>query len=96
MTIRHQGSTLTVTLGLMLVSLLLHASVAQSAVQRMTKEELRTKLDSPDVVVVDVRKGQDWKASEEKIKGAVRIDTAKVEDIANKYDKDKTLVFYCA
>ena len=45
---------------------------------------------------IDVRLGKDWKASEEKIKGSVRIDTAKVEDIANKYDKDTTLVFYCA
>jgi hypothetical protein len=96
MTMRRQVSTLTVTLSLTLVSLLLHASVAQSAVEKMTKEELRAKLGSPDVVIVDVRLGQDWKASEEKIKGAVRVDSAAVESLAAKYDKEKTLVFYCA
>jgi hypothetical protein len=96
MTMRQQVSTLAVTLSLTLVSLLLHASVAQSAVEKMTKEELRAKLGSPDVVIVDVRLGKDWKASEEKIKGAVRVDSAEVEGLAGKYDKDKTLVFYCA
>lgn len=78
------------------MSLLLHASVAQSAIEKMTKEELRVKLGSPDVVIVDVRLGKDWKASEEKIKGAVRMDLAEVEGLAAKYDKDKTLVFYYA
>ena len=95
MTMRQQVSTLAVTLSLTLVGLLLHASVAQSAGAKMTKEELRAKLDSPDVVVVDVRLGKDWKASEEKIKGAVRVDAAEVENLAAKYDKAKTLVFYC-
>ena len=96
MTIRHRLSTLTVMLGLTLVSLLLQASVAQSAVAKMTKEELRAKLGSPDVVIVDVRLGKDWKASEEKITGAIRVDPDAVESLAAKYDKGKTLVFYCA
>ncbi len=96
MTIRQRLATLTVTLSLTFVSLLLQASVAQSAVEKMTKEELRAKLDSPDVVVVDVRLGKDWKASEEKIKGAIRVDLAEVESLATKYPKDKTLVLYCA
>jgi predicted sulfurtransferase len=96
MTIRPRLVRLTVMASLALVGLLFQASVVQSAVEKMTKEELRAKLDSPDVVIVDVRKGQDWKASEEKIKGAVRVDPAQVGDLAAKYDKDKTLVFYCA
>ena len=62
-------ATLTVTVSLALIGLLLQTSVVQSAVAKMTKEELRAKLDSPDVVIVDVRLGKDWKASEEKIKG---------------------------
>jgi len=96
MTIWQRLSTLTVMLGLTLVSLLLQASVAQSAVATMTKEALRAKLGSPDVVIVDVRLGKDWKASEEKITGAIRVDPAAVESLAAKYDKEKTLVFYCA
>jgi rhodanese-related sulfurtransferase len=96
MTLRHQVSTLAIALSLALVSLLLHASVVQSAIETMTKEELRAKLGSPDVVIVDVRLGKDWKASEEKIKGAVRVESAEIESLATKYSKDKTLVFYCA
>jgi len=68
MTIWQRLATLTVTVSLTLVGLLFQASVAQSAVATMTKEELRAKLDSPDVVIVDMRLGKDWKASEEKIK----------------------------
>ena len=61
----------------------------------MTKEELRTVLDSPNVAVVDVRIEDDWKKSELKIQGAVREDPEKhVRTWANKYAKDKTLVFY--
>jgi len=96
MTRRQRLTTLTVTVSLTLVGLLLQASVAQSAVAKMTKEELRAKLGSPDVVIVDVRLGKDWKASEEKIKGAVRVDAAEIENLATTYPKDTTLVLYCA
>jgi len=96
MTRRQRRTTLTVTVNLTLMGLLLHASVAQSGVATMTKEELRAKLDSPDVVIIDVRLGKDWKASEEKIKGAMRVDPAEVESVAAKYPKDITLVLYCA
>jgi len=96
MTIWQRLATLTVTVSLTFVGLLFQASVAQSAVAKMTKEELRAKLDSADVVIVDMRLGKDWKASEEKIKGAIRVDPEAVESLAAKYPKDKTLVLYCA
>jgi len=96
MTIRHRRATLTVMVSLTLIGLLLQTSVVQSAVAKMTKEELRAKLDSPDVVIVDMRLGKDWKASEEKIKGAVRVDPEAIESFAAKYPKDTTLVLYCA
>ena len=63
---------------------------------RMTKEELRAMLDSPNLVVIDVRYGKDWTDSDLKIKGAVREDPGAIDSWANKYPKDKTLVFYCA
>jgi rhodanese-related sulfurtransferase len=63
---------------------------------RMTKEELKAMLDNSNLVVMDVRTQQDWKESDLKIKGAVREDPGAVESWANKYPKDKTLVFYCA
>ena len=63
---------------------------------RMTKEELKAKLDNPDLVTIDVRLGKDWTGSDLKIKGAVREDPEAIDSWVNKYPKDKTLVFYCA
>jgi predicted sulfurtransferase len=65
-------------------------------VPRMSKESLKAKLDDPDVIILDVRTGSDWKASEFKIKGAVRESSDNVDSWAAKYAKDKTLVLYCA
>jgi hypothetical protein len=65
-------------------------------VPRMTKEELKDKLGHPDVVIIDVRVAGEWKGSNEKIQGAVREDPEKnIKNWAEKYSKDKTLVFYC-
>ncbi len=69
---------------------------AADGVPTMTKEELKPLLRRPDVVVIDVRVGKDWKSSELKIKGAVRGDPQKIETWGEKYFKDKTLVLYCA
>ena len=63
---------------------------------RMTKEELKNMIDSPDLVIVDVRSGRDWKSSESKIKNSVREEPYKAESWAGKYDKSKTYVLYCA
>ena len=64
---------------------------------RMTKEELKSALGNPAVVVVDVRLEDEWKMSRWKIKGAVREDLEKdIDSWAGKYSKDRTLVFYCS
>ena len=65
-------------------------------VPRMSKEALKERLADPDVIILDVRTGSDWKASEFKIKGAVRASSDNVDSWAAKYAKDKTLVLYCA
>ena len=65
-------------------------------VPRMSVDELRGKLESPDVVVIDVRSTGDWDSGDIKIEGAVREDPNKVKDWMGKYSKDRTLVFYCA
>jgi rhodanese-related sulfurtransferase len=75
----------------------LFPAFAKSAdVPRMTKEELKAMLNSPNLILIDVRTQRDWKESDLKIKGAVREDPGAVDPWANKYPKDKTLVFYCA
>jgi len=66
------------------------------SVPRMSKEDLEAKLDDPDVIILDVRVGKDWKESGFKIKGAIRENPKKFKSWANKYPKDKTLVLYCA
>jgi rhodanese-related sulfurtransferase len=66
-------------------------------VPRITKEELSKMLGNPNVTIIDVRFGRDWKDSEWKVKGAVREDPEKdIKSWADKYSKDKTLIFYCA
>ena len=63
---------------------------------RMTKDQLKSKLGSPDLLIIDVRYGKDWTESNLKIKGALREDPEAVDSWASKYPKDKTLVLYCA
>lgn len=92
---RRLVSILTVALNLAMLSVVVLTTTA-AEVSRMTKEELKSKLGAPEAVIIDVRVGRDWKASEMKIKGAVRGDPQDLESWAKKYSKDKTLVFYCA
>jgi len=63
---------------------------------RMTKDELKAVLGHPDFLIIDVRYGRDWTDSDLKIRGAVREDPEAFDSWANKYPKNKTLVFYCA
>lgn len=65
-------------------------------VQRMTAEQLKDKLGSPDLAVIDVRTEGDWNSSDSKIKGALREDPSTVESWAAKYPKNQTIVLYCA
>lgn len=69
---------------------------ATSEVPRMTKEELKGKLGSPDLVVLDVRRGEEWRAADKKILGAVRETPDSIDELVKKYPKEKTLVLYCA
>ena len=88
-----------VPISAVLIGLVAMACMQQVAIDtkapRMMKEELMTIMDRPDVVIVDVRVEQDWKAADRKIKGASREDPEKdIKSWATKYPKDRTLVFY--
>ncbi|HAM51052.1 MAG TPA: hypothetical protein DCP92_10325 [Nitrospiraceae bacterium] len=65
-------------------------------VPRITKEELKAKLGSPDLVLLDVRAKNDWEKSDEKITGAVRMNPETVDTWAGTLPKDKEIVLYCA
>lgn len=61
---------------------------------RITKEQLRSMLGSPDVIVLDVLVQEQWEISDQKIPGALHENPEEVESWATKYPKDKTLVLY--
>jgi hypothetical protein len=71
-------------------------STMSKGVPRMTKDELKAMLGSPNLIIIDVRYDPHWKESDVKIKGAVREDYNDVNSWANKYAKNKLVVLYCA
>ncbi len=79
-----------------LLVFLIWAPVHASSIPIMTKETLKSMLDNPDVVVLDVRAGRDWKSSEFKIKGADRAKPGDYSSWASRYEKNMKLVLYCA
>ncbi|MBI5444171.1 MAG: hypothetical protein HY900_23540 [Deltaproteobacteria bacterium] len=82
----------------LLLPLLMAAGVAAAAVEvpRMSKEQLKGLLGSPDVIVLDLRIEPVWKSSATKIPGALREEVQNVDAWAKKYPKDKTVVLYCS
>ena len=65
-------------------------------VPRIPKDELKAKLGSPAMVLIDVRTENDWGKSDEKIIGAMRMDPEAVDSWAATLPKDKELILYCA
>jgi hypothetical protein len=65
-------------------------------VPRMSIDDLKHRLGSSDTVILDVRTGWSWSASNDKIAGAIREDPKQFSHWYDKYPKDKTLVLYCS
>lgn len=93
--IRNRWMTVLLVMGLM-AGIAAPAAAGAADAPRMTMETLKGMLGDPNLVIVDVRQGRDWDASEFKIKGAVRNDPAKFDSWKDTYPKDKTIVLYCA
>jgi hypothetical protein len=73
----------------------LQAMGKEIGVPMVTKEELKSMIDRPDVVILDVRESESWKEAKTKIQGAVREAPEKgVEPWISKYPPDKTYVLY--
>lgn len=81
-----------------LTILLIACTTTQSSgdTPRIGKDELKAKLGSAEIVLIDVRTGSDWDKSSEKISGAVRMDAEGVDTWAATLPKDKEIVLYCA
>jgi len=69
---------------------------AGDAVPRMEPSDLLARIDSPDIMIIDVRRGRDWDDSDEMIRNAVRRDYRDVESWIGDIPKGKTLVLYCS
>jgi len=63
-------------------------------VPSMSIQQVKERLNHPDVVIIDVRKSRNWLRSSKKILSAVRENPSEVDQWAQKYPKDKLLVFY--
>lgn len=61
---------------------------------RMSKEELKERLDDQEVLIIDVRRHKE--ESETKIKNAHLEDPDRVDAWMNTYPQDKTIVLYCS
>lgn len=66
------------------------------SVNLMEIADLKSLLDSDNVVILDVRAGRDWSTSEFKIPGAIRASGSEFAEWGEKYPKDKKIVLYCA
>jgi hypothetical protein len=89
---RNKLAILTVLLGLLVIGAA--ETPPDEKAPRMTKEQLKSMLGSPDLVVVDIRLEEQWRFSNRKIPGAVHENPAVPSTWMDKYPKDKTLVFY--
>jgi rhodanese-related sulfurtransferase len=82
---------------IMLTALLCATSFVASAaaVPRISIDELNMRLGESDLVILDVRSGQDWSQSDKQIVGSVRVNPGAVNQWAGNYPKDKVIVLYC-
>ena len=60
----------------------------------ITIEQLLESLNHPEVLILDVRTSESWKASDYKIKGAARKNPENFDSWANEIPKNKYLVLY--
>jgi len=65
-----------------------------SNVSRVTKEELKEQMGKPGTIVLDCRPTEQWRASQQKLPGAVHEDPNDVKSWAHKYPKDAKIVIY--
>lgn len=61
---------------------------------RISKETLNTWLDDSSLILIDVRRPQDWKKSGEKIKSAIQENPNKFASWVLRYPKTETIVLY--
>lgn len=81
---------------LFLLSILTLPPLYASQVPRIDKDRLQAILDSPDLILLDVRPTAQWAASSRKLPGAKHRDPYAAEKWGTKLDRNKMVVTYCA
>jgi len=65
-------------------------------IARITVEELKTKLDDgEDVIIVDLRHSVEFEAEPETIPGAFRVDAKELEEHDDRLPRNREVVLYC-
>jgi hypothetical protein len=72
------------------------AKPVSDEVPRISKEDLKAMLGSPDLIILDVDNGNSWSGGNIKIAGALRGDPGEFSKWYDEYPRDKTLVLYCS
>lgn len=72
------------------------APESDSRIRWMSQEELLSILDEKGLVLFDARYSKDWRRSDQKIRGAIRLDAQEVEQLDGFYAPDQKIVLYCA
>jgi hypothetical protein len=85
---------ISIGLSLALVGLIKISVFAAEDVPRISKEKLKELLSNPNVIILDVRHGENWQNSEFKIKGAIRRRPKFFDSWANEFPRDKMLFLY--
>ncbi len=67
---------------------------SSKTIHQMSKEDLKSRLEDPSLVILDVRRPQDWKKSGKKIKGAIQENPYKFDTWNARYPKTKTILLY--
>jgi hypothetical protein len=78
------------------VLLVLLKSSYAGDVPRITKEELKKKLCTSELSLLDVRTVRSWDKSTQKIKCSKRVDPDNISSWVGTLPKDQELVLYCA
>mgnify|MGYP001347610718 CR=1 FL=1 len=81
---------------LLLGLMLLGSSVFAASTPRISTDELNSRLSEPDLVILDSRAHGDYGRAQVKITGAERADPRNVKSWAGNYDKEQTIIVYCA
>jgi len=79
-----------------IIGLMAAPAVSAGDVAKMSIDELKNRMGSDKLIILDVRTGRDRSSSEFKIKGARRAGYMDFEQWSADLPKSKTLVLYCA